>query len=60
MAKYRAIAEVSYMVELEFEADSPDEAWFIAKNADGGDFTIMDETHMTDGWAIYDVEEVKE
>ena len=56
MAKFRAIAEVSYLVELEIEADSLEQAWVKAKEADGGDFTLMDESHMSDGWQIIDVE----
>lgn len=56
MATFRAIAEVSYLVELEFEADSLDQAWVKAKEADGADFTMMDESHMSDGWQIVDVE----
>ena len=60
MAKFRVLAEMTILLEHEIEADSLEQAWELAKQADGGDFTVMDETHQTDGWDIYDVQEVTE
>ena len=38
MNKYRVHASYSTYLYLDVEANSLDEAWQIAKNADGGDF----------------------
>ena len=58
MAKlYRAYATVSYDLVCEFEVDDEDDAWDIARDLDGGDFT---EIPMSADWKIYEVEQVKE
>jgi hypothetical protein len=54
MKKYKALAQYSVELEMEFEANSLEEAQEIARNADGADFQ---ETGLGD-WVVYDLMEV--
>jgi len=56
MKKYTVTATMYTKLRLDIEADSYDEAWRIAKEADGGQFTAL-----PDGdWEILDVVESEE
>jgi hypothetical protein len=56
MAKYKALAQYAVELEMEFEADSLEEAQEIARNADGADFQ---ETGSGD-WIVYDLMEIND
>ena len=54
--KFKVIATMYTKLICEIEAENMDEAWEIAENTDGGDFTAL-----PDGdWEIYDVMEITE
>ena len=53
MKKFTVTATMYTKLRLEIEADSLDEAWKIARETDGGQFTAL-----PDGdWEIFDVTE---
>lgn len=53
--KFRATATMSTKLVLDIDADDIDEAWRIARETDGGQFTAL-----PDGdWEIYDVTEAE-
>jgi hypothetical protein len=55
MKKFTVTATMYTKLKLEIEADNIDEAWRLAREADGGQFTAL-----PDGdWEIYDVEEAE-
>lgn len=54
--KYRVWAQCISDVYLDVEADSPEEAWEIANEADGGEFIDSGEGD----WIMNPVDEVKE
>lgn len=54
MKTYKVTALMTTPLEVTIEANSEDEAWDIAKNMDGGDFTPIEEAGR---WEIEDVEE---
>jgi hypothetical protein len=54
---YRVIAEMSSACRLVIKAKDKNEAWKIAKQADGGDF---EELPQVCNWEIYSVEQMKE
>jgi hypothetical protein len=55
MKKFTVTATMYTKLKLEIEAHDIDEAWRLAREADGGSFTAL-----PDGdWEIYDVEEAK-
>lgn len=54
MKKYKATACYYTYCDVEFEAENDDQAYQIAKDMDGGNFTSTD----TGDWRIIDIEEV--
>ena len=54
---YRAYATVSYDLVCEFEVEDEDDAWDIARDIDGDNFT---EIPMSADWKIYEVDFIKE
>ena len=58
MATYKVKAVYTVSLHAYVEADSEDEAYQIAKDMDGGDFT-QDQGDAFSDWDIYEVEEVK-
>jgi hypothetical protein len=55
MKKFKVTATMYTKLVCEIEADSIEEAWTIARETDGGQFTAL-----PDGdWEIYDVEETE-
>jgi hypothetical protein len=57
MAKFRIHASYRVNLVLDIEADTLDDAWGIANNADGGDFTRLPDSDSD--WEINDVAEVQ-
>jgi hypothetical protein len=59
MKKFRVIASYLTFCELEVEAENEDQAWEMAKDADGGDFEPLKGrfSELSD-WHINDVQEV--
>jgi hypothetical protein len=57
MKKFKVIASYLTFCELEVEAENEDQAWELAREADGGDFEQMNELG---DWYINEVVEVKE
>jgi hypothetical protein len=55
MKKYQVIASSISYYSLIIEAENDDEAWDMARDADGGDF----EPHDQGDWEIYSVGEVQ-
>ena len=55
MKKYRAWAKMTSWLYLDVEAESEDEAWEIASEADGGEF---EENTIDCSWEITEIEEV--
>lgn len=54
MSKYTVIAKMYTTLVCEIEAENEFQAWQLAKEKDGGEFTAL-----PDGdWEIYDVQEV--
>lgn len=61
MKKYKVIASYVTFCELEIEAEDRDQAWELAKEADGGDFEpLKGRWGELSDWHIDDVREVKE
>jgi hypothetical protein len=61
MKKFRVIASYLTFCELEVEAENEDQAWEMAKDADGGDFEpLKGRFSELSGWHINDVSEVTE
>lgn len=58
MKKFKAIAVMRTYLEIEIEAEDEDQAWELANEADGGDFTPME--GEAGDWEIYDVKPIKE
>lgn len=56
MKKYEVIATTTSYHKLIIEAENDDEAWDMAREADGGDF----ELHDQGDWEIYGVKEITE
>jgi hypothetical protein len=56
MKKYKALAQYTVELEMEFEANSLEEAQEITRDADGADFQ---ETVLGD-WVIYDLIEIND
>lgn len=56
MPKYRVIAEISYLLSCDIEANSYEEAQNKAYEIDGGDFKEIDGSSV---WAIDSIKEVK-
>ena len=56
MKKYRVIAAMNEHLELEIEAENEDDAWKIAKETDGSEFSKLD---YGDFWidTVYEIEE---
>jgi len=57
MPKYKVPATITTELFIEVEANNPDEAWGIAKKADGSDFL---EEPMTGSWDIGEPQLMKE
>ena len=55
MKKYQVISTVTNYYSLIIEAENDDEAWDMARDADGSDF----EPHDEGDWEIYSVGEVQ-
>ncbi len=61
MPKYKVIASYLTFCELEVEADNRDEAWELAREADGGDFEpLKGRWQELSDWHIDSVDEVVE
>ena len=59
--KFKVIASYLTFCELEIEAENEDQAWEIAKDADGGDFEPLNgRWNELSDWHINDVSEMKE
>jgi len=59
--KYKVIAKTTFYSYLMVDAKDEDEAWQIARNTDGGDFTPFDQGIVQSGdWEIYSVQDYKE
>jgi len=56
MKKYEVIATTISYHKLIIEAENDDEAWDMAREADGGDFELHDQGN----WEIYGVKEITE
>lgn len=56
MKKYKVLASYLTFCELEVEAENEDEAWELAREADGGSF----EPDGFGDWSINDVTEIPE
>ena len=54
MKKFRVVAEISYLLECEVEAENYEEARIKAHDLDGGDFKEIDGTSL---WNIDQIEE---
>jgi hypothetical protein len=61
MPKFRVIASYLTFCELELEADNEDEAWELAREADGGDFEpLKGRWQELNDWHLDSINEVKE
>ena len=58
MAKYRVLAELTQLYEVEVEANSESEAIELAQEADA--WAVWDDTGMMDGYEVISAEEVTE
>lgn len=58
MTKYRVMAELVQMYEVELEADSASQAIEMAKGLDSYEFSVWDDTGLSDGFEIISAEEV--
>lgn len=56
MAKYRVLAELTQLYEVEVEANSESEAIELAQEADA--WAVWDDTGMMDGFEVISAEEV--
>ena len=54
--KFKAHCTMSFFLELDIEAENSDEAWRIARETDGGDWT--EPNPMVGGWDIHELEEL--
>jgi hypothetical protein len=60
MKKFKVIASYLTFCELEVEAENEDEAWELAREADGGDFEpLKGRWQELSDWHINDVSEIK-
>jgi hypothetical protein len=59
MAKYQVLASYRILCETYIEADSEDEAWKIAYNLDGGEFSMCRGDGFGD-WSVEEVNKLKE
>ena len=57
MAKFKVIAQISYLLECEVEAENWSEARELAYQLDGGDFKEIDGSSL---WEIEDVQLVED
>lgn len=57
MKRFRVSAVMSSSLTCEIEAESVEEAWEIAYETDGSDFTVLP---FSDSWELYDMTEIKE
>ncbi len=53
MATYKVKAKMTQYLETTIEADSEDEAWEIARETDGGDFSEIEDAGT---WTVESVE----
>ena len=58
MKKYKVTASYLTFCELEVEAENEDQAWDMARDADGGDFEPLKGRWGLSDWRINDVSEV--
>ncbi len=57
MPKFRVVAEISYLVEAEIEAENLEQAQQIATDLDGANFNAIE---SSGDWNIINVEEVQD
>jgi hypothetical protein len=55
MARFKVYAEYATVLMIEVEAEDEDDAYFVAKSIDGGDWERLGD----DDWQISMIEEVK-
>lgn len=58
MTKFRVMAELVQMYEVELEADSASQAIEMAKGLDSYEFSVWDDTGLSDGFEIVSAGEV--
>jgi hypothetical protein len=59
MAKFRVLAELTQLYEIELEADSASLAVEMAKGLDSYEFSVWDDTGLSDGFDIINAEEIE-